>query len=196
MLEIRTRDEWFVHKNVAHSVDAYLRRESFAVLRTSPGRAEPVLAVPTEEGFAHTPLPEAEVPPLAVTRHDQDARYGLRGTRVGEAGHPGPSGGPARFVRVLRTRLAIWLTVLLCSSLFGDGVLGCSESAEAEGTVRDDSLRYQSSDGLLGGFAEEAEARSELPTACRGDGFPSVATGNPEAPLLLGFGMPPEGVKE
>ena len=58
VLETRTRDEWFVHKHVAHSVDAYLRRESFPVLRTSPGKAELVMAVPTEEGFTHTPIPQ------------------------------------------------------------------------------------------------------------------------------------------
>lgn len=55
VLELRARDEWYVHQNVAHTVDAYLRRESFPVLRTTPGKAEPVTAVPTEAGFDYEP---------------------------------------------------------------------------------------------------------------------------------------------
>merc|ERR1712190_204847 len=51
VLELRSRDEWYVHKNVPETVDAYLRRESFPVLRTTPGDAKPVTAVPTEAGF-------------------------------------------------------------------------------------------------------------------------------------------------
>lgn len=61
VLELRSRDEWYVHKNVSQTVDAYLRRESFPVLRTTPGEAKPVTAVPTEEdGFDYDPpLPKA-----------------------------------------------------------------------------------------------------------------------------------------
>lgn len=55
VLELRTRNEWYVHKNVAHSVDSYLRREDFPVLRTTPGKSEPVTAVPTETGFEYEP---------------------------------------------------------------------------------------------------------------------------------------------
>lgn len=59
VLELRTRDEWYVHKNVSESVDAYLRRESHPVLRTTPGNATPVMAIPTEDGFEYDPpLPE------------------------------------------------------------------------------------------------------------------------------------------
>jgi len=55
VLELRTRDEWYVHENVAETVDAYLRRESFPVLRTSPGKGTPVTAIPTEAGFDYDP---------------------------------------------------------------------------------------------------------------------------------------------
>lgn len=55
VLELRSRDEWYVHKNVPQTVDAYLRRESFPVLRTTPGEAKPVTAVPTEDGFDYDP---------------------------------------------------------------------------------------------------------------------------------------------
>ena len=55
VLELRSRSEWYVHQNVAHSVDAYLRRESYPVLRTTPGKAEPVTAIPTEDGFVYEP---------------------------------------------------------------------------------------------------------------------------------------------
>lgn len=62
VLELRTRDEWYVHKNVAETVDAYLRREGFPVLRTTPGKAEPVTAVPTDGGFDYDP----PLPPRAA----------------------------------------------------------------------------------------------------------------------------------
>jgi len=63
VLELRTRDEWYVHKNVAQTVDAYLRRESFPVLRTTPGEAKPVTAVPTEAGFDYDPPLPAKAGP-------------------------------------------------------------------------------------------------------------------------------------
>jgi len=55
VLELRTRDEWYIHKNVAQTVDAYLRAEEFPVLRSSPGKTEPVTAIPTEAGFDYDP---------------------------------------------------------------------------------------------------------------------------------------------
>jgi len=55
VLELRSRDEWYVHKNVPQTVDAYLRAESFPVLRATPGKTEPVTAVPTESGFEYDP---------------------------------------------------------------------------------------------------------------------------------------------
>mmetsp|Transcript_34674 Transcript_34674/g.79424 ORF Transcript_34674/g.79424 Transcript_34674/m.79424 type:complete len:557 (-) Transcript_34674:153-1823(-) len=55
VLELRSRDEWYVHKNVPQTVDAYLRAESFPVLRATPGKTEPVTAVPTEAGFEYDP---------------------------------------------------------------------------------------------------------------------------------------------
>jgi len=64
VLELRTRSEWYVHKNAAGSVDSYLRRENFPVLRTTPGKSEPVTAVPTEDGFEYDP----PLPPQAAAK--------------------------------------------------------------------------------------------------------------------------------
>ena len=55
VLELRSRDEWYVYTNVAESIDAYLRCESFQVFRNTPGRATPVTAIPTPKGFDYDP---------------------------------------------------------------------------------------------------------------------------------------------
>ena len=55
VLELRSRDEWYVYTNVAESIDAYLRCESFRVFRNTPGCATPVTAIPTPKGFDYDP---------------------------------------------------------------------------------------------------------------------------------------------
>eukprot|EP00434_Breviolum_minutum_P032573 symbB.v1.2.028808.t1/scaffold3088.1/size63905/8 len=55
VLELRSRDEWYVYTNVAESIDVYLRCESFRVFRNTPGCATPVTAIPTPKGFDYDP---------------------------------------------------------------------------------------------------------------------------------------------
>jgi len=66
VIELHTRELWYVHRNPKEAVDAYLRREPVLALRATPGKLEQVVAHPTEEGFRYEPALPA--PAAAATR--------------------------------------------------------------------------------------------------------------------------------
>lgn len=55
VIEIHSRDVWYVHRQPKETVDAYLRREPVMAWRATPGQLEQVVAHPDEDGFRYEP---------------------------------------------------------------------------------------------------------------------------------------------
>lgn len=57
IIEVHSRDLWYMHRDVKGTVDAYLRREPVIAWRATPGKLEQVVAHPEEDGFRYEPQP-------------------------------------------------------------------------------------------------------------------------------------------
>lgn len=59
VVELHSRELWYVHDNPKEAVDRYLRNESVLAWRATPGKLEQVVAHPLEDGFRYEPVPPA-----------------------------------------------------------------------------------------------------------------------------------------
>eukprot|EP00931_Biecheleriopsis_adriatica_P101018 TRINITY_DN76246_c0_g1_i1.p1 TRINITY_DN76246_c0_g1~~TRINITY_DN76246_c0_g1_i1.p1 ORF type:complete len:550 (-),score=86.25 TRINITY_DN76246_c0_g1_i1:298-1947(-) len=55
VVELHSRELWYVHRDPREAVDAYLRREPVLAWRATPGKLEQVVAHPEEGGFRYEP---------------------------------------------------------------------------------------------------------------------------------------------